>query len=106
MTTLQYKFVELIPDEIEPGTIYITLEYCTAIHKCICGCGNEVVTPISPNDWKLTFDGKSISLYPSIGNWRFPCRTHYWIVKNQIVIAKDKLDDKPKKKKKKKWGFL
>lgn len=104
--TLQYKFVELIPDDIETGTIYITLQYCTAIHKCVCGCGNEVVTPISPNDWKLTFDGKSISLYPSIGNWRFPCRSHYWIVKNNVVIANDTFDVKPKKKRKKRWNFF
>ena len=87
MKTLQHKFVEFIPESLEEGVLYITLEYSTALHKCICGCGNEVVTPLSPNDWKLIFDGKTVSLYPSIGNWRFPCRSHYWIEKNQIVDA-------------------
>lgn len=67
--------------------MYISMEYCTAIHKCVCGCGNEVVTPISPTDWQLTFDGKSISLSPSIGNWSFDCQSHYWIVKNKIKYA-------------------
>jgi hypothetical protein len=87
MKTVQYKFVEFIPDILEDGIIYISIEYCTAVHKCICGCGNEVVTPISPTDWKLIFDGKSISLNPSIGNWNFDCKSHYWIINNKIRIA-------------------
>ena len=83
----QHKFVEFIPDSIEDGIIYISIQYCTAIHKCVCGCGNEVVTPFSPNDWKLTFNGKAITLHPSIGNWNFDCRSHYWIKNNKIEYA-------------------
>lgn len=90
---MQHKFVELIPDTIEDGILYISIKYCTAIHKCVCGCGNEVVTPISPTDWKLTFDGKTISLSPSIGNWNFKCQSHYWIRKNEIIYA-EKWDKK------------
>ncbi|HZE83886.1 MAG TPA: DUF6527 family protein [Puia sp.] len=82
---LQHKFVDTIPDEVPFGWLFISIKYKTAIHKCVCGCGNEVVTPISPTDWKLTFDGLSISLSPSIGNWNFDCRSHYWIVKNEVV---------------------
>ena len=88
MKTLQHKFVEFIPDILENGILYITIEYCTAIHKCVCGCGNEVVTPISPTDWQLTFDGKSISLSPSIGNWNLECKSHYWIINNRIKFAR------------------
>lgn len=84
MKTLQYKFVEFMPEALEEGILYVSIPYSTAIHKCVCGCGNEVVTPLSPTDWELTFDGKSVSLYPSIGNWNFKCRSHYWIVKNKI----------------------
>jgi len=97
MTTIQHKFVELIPDALEDGVLYISLKYCTAIHKCVCGCGNEVVTPISPTDWQLTFDGKSVSLYPSIGNWNFECKSHYWIKNNKIKHARkwsqDEIDE-------------
>jgi hypothetical protein len=82
--TMQHKFVDTIPDEVPNGWIFICIRYKTAVHKCICGCGNEVVTPISPTDWKLTFDGQTISLSPSIGNWNFECRSHYWIIKNEI----------------------
>ena len=68
--------------------MYVSIQYETAIHKCCCGCGNEVVTPFSPTDWKLIFDGVSVSLYPSIGNWNFPCKSHYWITNNNIIWAK------------------
>jgi len=88
MMNVHHRFVEFIPDELEDGILYISLKYCTAIHKCVCGCGNEVVTPISPTDWLLSFDGKTISLYPSIGNWNFKCRSHYWITNNEIILAK------------------
>ena len=65
------------------------MEFATAVHKYCCGCGCEVVTPLSPTDWKLTFDGVSVSLSPSIGNWSFPCRSHYWIVNNAVRWAGD-----------------
>lgn len=84
---IQYKFVEYIPELLEEGILYISPTYCTAIHKCVCGCNNEVVTPISSKDWQLVFDG-TISLYPSIGNWSFACQSHYWIRKDQIVFAR------------------
>ncbi|MEJ0010633.1 MAG: DUF6527 family protein [Alphaproteobacteria bacterium] len=45
----------------------------------------KVVTPISPTDWQLIFDGETVSLNPSIGNWSFKCRSHYWIKRNRIV---------------------
>jgi hypothetical protein len=89
MKILQHKFVEFIPDVLEDGTLYISIEYCTAIHKCVCGCGNEVVTPLSPTDWQLTFDGKNVSLSPSIGNWNFECKSHYFIKKNQVRLARN-----------------
>ena len=85
---LQHKFIELAPDVLEDGVLYISIEYCSAIHKCACGCGNEVVTPLSPTDWKLTFDGKSVSLSPSIGNWNFECKSHYWIIQNKVRFAR------------------
>ena len=88
MKMLQHRFVEFIPETLEDGVLYVSMEYCTAIHKCVCGCGNKVVTPISPTGWQLEFDGKSISLSPSIGNWNFDCQSHYWIKKNEIQHAK------------------
>jgi len=85
----KHEFVEFIPDTIEEGKIYLSIDYATAIHKCACGCGKEVVTPLSPTDWKLIFDGKTVSLDPSIGNWGFPCRSHYWVRNNRALWAED-----------------
>ncbi len=88
MKTIKHKFVDFIPNSIEEGTLYISIEYCTAVHKCVCGCGNEVVTPLSPTDWELRFDGKTVSLFPSIGNWSFQCKSHYFITKNKIRMVR------------------
>lgn len=85
MKTLNHKFVENIPDEVEEEILYVSIPYETVIHKCCCGCGKEVVTPLSPTDWSLIFNGEAISLKPSIGNWSFECRSHYWIKKNKVV---------------------
>ena len=78
---LAHEFVKAIPNELEERTLYASMDYATVAHKCCCGCGREVVTPLSPTDWNLTYDGESISLSPSIGNWSFKCRSHYWIEK-------------------------
>jgi len=40
-----------------------------------------------PTDWTLLFDGKTVSLEPSIGNWSFPCQSHYYIRKNRVKWA-------------------
>ncbi len=87
-TTFNHEFVEFIPSELKEGTLYVSVQYATAAHNCACGCGNKVVTPISPVDWQLLFDGDSVSLTPSIGNWQFPCRSHYWIKSDKVRWAK------------------
>lgn len=84
---LQHRFVTSVPEELEDGVIYVSIEYATAIHKCACGCGREVITPFSPTDWQLIFDGQTISLRPSVGNWSFKCQSHYWITNNAIQWA-------------------
>jgi hypothetical protein len=84
---LKHEFVEFIPEDVRDETIYISMRYATASHKCCCGCGQKVVTPLRPTDWKLIFDGKTISLDPSIGNWSFECRSHYWIRNNRVKWA-------------------
>jgi hypothetical protein len=70
---------------MDEGILYVSMEYATAAHKCCCGCGNDVFTRLSPSDWKLTFDGRTVSLFPSVGNWDFSCQSHYWIKNNRVV---------------------
>jgi Family of unknown function (DUF6527) len=85
--SLRHQFVELIPSTQEEGVLYVSMEYATAVHRCCCGCGAKVVTPLAPTDWTLTFDGRRISLDPSIGNWALKCQSHYWIRHNRVEWA-------------------
>ena len=104
MMILKHKFVEFIPNNLEDGVLYISMENSTAIHLCVCGCENKVVTPLSPTQWRLTFNGETITLYPSIGNWSFDCKSHYWITKSEIEFARiwsDREIEKGRKKEKK-----
>jgi hypothetical protein len=84
---LRHEFVEFIPAVLEEGVVYVSTTYATAAHRCCCGCGHEVVTPLTPTDWTLSFDGATVSFNPSIGNWSFPCRSHYWIERNRVIPA-------------------
>jgi len=93
---VDHEFVEFIPDDLAEATIYISIPYATAVHTCLCGCRQRVVTPLSPTDWRLIFDGESVSLEPSIGNWNFKCKSHYWIERSSVLWAarwsQDKID--------------
>lgn len=84
---LSHKFVKFLPEQIEEGVLYISNKYRTAAHKCCCGCGKEVITPIKPTNWSLKLDGNLVSLFPSIGNWSLSCRSHYWIKKSKVIWA-------------------
>lgn len=83
-----HRFVDTIPECLEEGVLYVSIPYDTCLHNCACGCGKEVVTPLSVNDWRMTYDGESVSLSPSIGNWSYPCRSHYWIRSGEIEWAR------------------
>jgi len=85
--SLRHEYVEYIPKHLEEGCLYICKRFKTASHLCCCGCGHKVVTPLNPTKWKLTDHGSSVSLNPSIGNWSFSCRSHYFINHGQIIWA-------------------
>jgi hypothetical protein len=85
--SFEHEFVEFVPADLKEGRVYVSIEYATAVHRCACGCGTKVVTPLSRTDWRLIFDGETISLEPSIGNWSFPCRSHYWITNDRVRWA-------------------
>jgi hypothetical protein len=87
VTQLRPEFLDEIPKALDEGVIYISIPYTTVVHLCGCGCGTKVVTPIRPHRWRLTFDGENVSLSPSIGNWSFPCQSHYWIERGRIRWA-------------------
>ncbi|MDO8863245.1 DUF6527 family protein [Haliea sp. E1-2-M8] len=84
-TRIDYELVEFIPEKLEDGVLYISEPYKTAAHKCACSCGEEVITPLNPTDWKVKIQGGRVSLNPSIGNWSFACRSHYWIRNGEVI---------------------
>jgi len=91
---VEHEFVEFIPKSLREKRIYISIEYRVVAHLCPCGCGEKIVTPLSPAQWTLLFDGETVSLYPSVGSWDLPCRSHYWIKNDRIRWAKTWSDDK------------
>ena len=88
VTRLRVEFVEHIPEQLHDGVLYVSMRFGTVVHRCACGCGEEVVTPLGPVEWRLTYDGRTISLTPSIGNWSFQCRSHYWIDEGVVRWAR------------------
>jgi len=89
ITQLEPCFVEGVPETLENGRLYISIRFKTTSHLCACGCGERVVAKLNPNDWNMLYNGRDITLHPSIGNWSFECRSHYFIRKNKIVWAGD-----------------
>lgn len=87
LTQIAHEFVEFVPETLEEGKLYVSVQYGTATHLCACGCGSKVITPITPTDWTLVFDGETVSLDPSIGSWSLPCRSHYWIQRGRVRWA-------------------
>lgn len=87
LAKIRPRFVEFIPDQLEEGVLYISERFRTCSHKCCCGCGEEVVTPLSVAEWRLTREGDLVSLWPSVGNWDYACRSHYVIQRNQVKWA-------------------
>lgn len=87
MKRLSHKFVEYVPEKLEEDVIYISLQFGIVSNLCPCGCGEEIVIKLSPLDWRLIYDGETVTLRPSIGNWGLPCRSHYFITESRIEWA-------------------
>ena len=99
MKEKQYRhtFVDSIPITLQDDVIYVCIKHKIVAHMCACGCGHRIDTPLDPNEWKLSYNGESISLWPSIGNWDIPCRSHYFITNNKALFVK---------RKRSKWFFF
>lgn len=83
------ELVDRIPKVLEDGVFYISEKFGTAAHKCCCGCGTKIITPLKPGRWGLERRDGRISIWPSIGNWSSGCQSHYVISNNQVDWAGD-----------------
>ena len=92
VAAVQPVFVETIPadtSELQAGKLYISMKYNTLVHRCPCGCGGLSEIGLHPATRRMIFDGKRVSIEPSIGARSLPCRSHYWISNNLIVWAEE-----------------
>jgi hypothetical protein len=85
--TIVVDHVNYLPKELSQGILYVSKEYGVAGHLCACGCGVKVITPLGPAEWSYSERNGRPTLYPSIGNWQMPCRSHYFIADGQIQWA-------------------
>jgi hypothetical protein len=85
LSHIKLQRVEYMPKQLQPGTLYASEEYEIASHLCACGCGAKVITPLGPTDWSLRESAHGPSLWPSIGNWQEPCKSHYIIDSGEII---------------------
>lgn len=79
-----HELVGRFPDEPHHGVLYVSMEFASAMHRCMCGCGESVITPLTPTDWRMTYDGETMSLAPSVGNWSMACQSHYWLDRGRV----------------------
>jgi hypothetical protein len=83
------ELIESVPARLRPGVLYVSQKYATAAHLSCCGCGQEVFTPLSPAQWRLTLDSDGRpSLHPSVGKWALPCQSHYLIRRGAVHRAR------------------
>lgn len=106
VSELQPIFIEHFPDQMESGVLYVSMKYAICAHLCACGCGEKVITPISPEQWKFVYNGVNVTLYPSIGNYALACQSHYFITDGKVVWVGEKSDKKSKRKKNGLWTRL
>ncbi len=85
--TYRHAFVDAFPGVPEANVLYVSLEFASTMHLCMCGCGEEVVAPLDPTDWTAHFDGHTVSLTPSIGSWSLKCQSHYFLTHGQVRWA-------------------
>lgn len=101
LTEFEMHPVHRVPEKLKSGLLYVCFDCNVVVHLCACGCGRKVVLPIDPDFWSVMYNGETISLNPSIGNFQFPCKSHYWIKENQVIWADD-FTPKPKQTKRQK----
>lgn len=90
---IRLEEVDFMPAQLEPGVLYVSHKYATAAHLCACGCGEKVRTQLGQLGWQLTKGSLGPTLYPSIGNWQKPCRSHYFIRNGRVLWQEDWTDD-------------
>jgi hypothetical protein len=88
----ELEHVRYMPPVLQPGVLYVSEEFATAAHLCACGCGAKIRTPLGPTEWEVNDTPDGPSLWPSVGNWQRPCRSHYVISRGDVRWAEQWTD--------------
>ena len=88
ISSISPEYLPQLPERLQEGVLYICEEFGLTAHKCCCGCGEDVYLKLGPAKWELTKESDgSVSIDPSVGNWKYVCRSHYWITNNRVIEA-------------------
>ena len=86
------KYVEFMTNvnDMKDNIIYISLKYGVTGHRCLCGCGLLTILPLNQKEdseeirnhgWGMTDNDGKLTFTPSVGNYQYPCKSHYIITK-------------------------
>lgn len=84
---IRLQHVHYMPKVLEEGVLYVSEEFGTSAHLCVCGCGSKIRTPLGPTEWSFKESPLGPTLHPSIGNWQQACKSHYFISQGNIIWA-------------------
>lgn len=84
MERIKLLKVHYLPKQLEEGFLYVSKEFGVAGHLCPCGCKSKIITPLDSTEWSFRETNGKPTLYPSIGNWQLPCKSHYWITNGLV----------------------
>lgn len=78
---LNFEKVYYMPNikDMKENVIYISDEFKVSGHKCMCGCGSLTIMPLGNNEWNYEIKNNKLTMWPSVGNYQMPCKSHYII---------------------------
>ena len=72
------------PFAIEKGLVKAR-EPITAVRIYNTNTSKVIIEEVPCVNQSVKYDGETVSLSPSIGNFQFPCKSHYWIRENRVI---------------------
>lgn len=75
--------VDRIPRELEAGIVYHSEEYELGALLCACGCGHRI-NLLVPDSHRISSDGGSVTVRPSILVADGACLSHYFITSGEV----------------------
>ena len=85
LVNIRLQLVRFMPKELEQGVLYVSEEFGAAAHRCACGCGAKIRTPLGPTEWSVEETSAGPTLRPSVGNWQQACQSHYLITRGEVM---------------------